>query len=155
MAAATDWKSTQFPRTVWGLLGTHLSEFEDCERWSAVVGVDAPQNRVDLRVVAGVSKSQQEGAHEGQNRVAGDIGAVWSVFEWRTVGQIHEDDGKAHDMHQKACDHYGVATPFVGFGAQYTKRRAPCMREMLFGDSLKVGFYWLTQHLAHSNEDPR
>lgn len=46
------------------LLGLYLDEFEDGEGRSAVLGVDAAQDAVELRVEAAVAQPQQEAAQQ-------------------------------------------------------------------------------------------
>lgn len=46
-----------------GICG-YLDEFEDGERGHAVLGVDAAQDAVELRVEAAVAESQQEAAQQ-------------------------------------------------------------------------------------------
>lgn len=43
----------------------YLDEFEDGERGGALVGVDAAQYAVELRVEAAVAESEQEAAQQG------------------------------------------------------------------------------------------
>lgn len=59
-------------RSLW--VRSHLDELEDGEGGGAVVGVDAAQDAVELRVEAAVSESQQEAAQQSDGDAGGGRG---------------------------------------------------------------------------------
>lgn len=92
-----------------------LTEFKKSKGRRTFLDEQDTQQRIDLRVEAGIAEAESETAHHREDLRSRDVTLIVSVLEWRIIRQIQEDADESEKMHEETSKHHWPATAITEY----------------------------------------